>query len=155
MNGQLLVFTLDEQRYALRLASVARVTRAVAITPLPKAPDIVLGIVNVQGEIVPVINIRKRFRLPEREIALSDQLILACTVRREVILVADAVTGVIESPEGKIIAGDRILPNIDYVAGVMKLDDGVVLIHDLDRFLSLEEEQTLDVALENPTVCDG
>jgi purine-binding chemotaxis protein CheW len=59
--NQLVVLTLDEQRYALHLSAVERIVRMVEITPLPKAPQIVLGVVNVQGRIVPIVNIRKRF----------------------------------------------------------------------------------------------
>ncbi|MBF8302857.1 MAG: cheW40H-4 [Candidatus Dadabacteria bacterium] len=59
--NQLVVLTLDEQRYALHLSAVERIVRVVEVTPLPKAPEIVLGVVNVQGQIIPVINIRKRF----------------------------------------------------------------------------------------------
>ncbi len=87
--GQVVIFTLDEQRYALRLSSVERALSAVDITPLPKAPQIVLGIINIQGEIVPVVNMRARFGLPERGMGLSDQIILARTTRRKVALVAD------------------------------------------------------------------
>ncbi len=62
--NQYVVFTLDEQRYVLHLSAVKRIIRVVEITPLPKAPDIVLDVVNVEGQIIPVVNIRKRFRLP-------------------------------------------------------------------------------------------
>ena len=68
----------------------------VHITPLPNAPDIVLGVVNMQGRVIPVMNIRQRFNLPKREIALTDQLIFAHTERRPVALVADTVTEVAE-----------------------------------------------------------
>lgn len=87
----LIIFTLDDQRYALPLPAVDRVVRMVAIIPLPNAPDIVLGVVNFQGRVIPVIDVRRRFRLPEREIALTDQLLVAHTARRPVALVADAV----------------------------------------------------------------
>jgi len=74
---QLIVFTLDAQRYALHLSAVERAIRMVEITPLPKAPEIVIGVVNIHGAVIPVLNIRKRFRLPEREPDLGDQLIVA------------------------------------------------------------------------------
>src|SRR5277367_233894 len=70
--SHLVVFDLEEQRYALRLSAVEQVVRAVEITPLPKAPEIIRGVVNVHGRVVPVYHIRARFRLPEREIDLSD-----------------------------------------------------------------------------------
>lgn len=145
----LIVFTMDDRRYALPLRAVDRVVRMVAVTPLPKAPDIVLGVVNIEGRVIPVINMRRRFRLPEREIALTDQLVVAHTVRRPVALVADAVLDVIACPVQSLIAAEEVLPNIEYVEGVVKLADGLILIHDLDRFLSLEEEDSLDYALEN------
>ena len=148
--NQHVVFTLDEQRYALHLPAVERIVRVVEVTPLPKAPEIVLGVVNVQGQITPVINIRKRFRLPEREMNLSDQLIIAHTSRRTVALVADAVSGVIERSEQEVIAAEKVLPGIEYVEGVVKLEDGMILIHDLNKFLSLEEEQALDNAMKKP-----
>lgn len=145
----LIVFAMDDRRYALPLRAVDRVVRMVAVTPLPKAPDIVFGVVNIQGRVIPVINMRRRFRLPEREIALTDQLVVAHTVRRPVALVADAVLDVIACPVQSLIAAEEVLPNIEYVEGVIKLADGLILIHDLDKFLSLEEEDFLDYALEN------
>ena len=71
-NSILVAFALNEQRYALRLAIVERIVRMVEITPLPNAPDIVLGVVNLQGRIIPIFNIRRRFGLEEREPDLDD-----------------------------------------------------------------------------------
>jgi purine-binding chemotaxis protein CheW len=145
-SEHLLVFTLDEKRYALYLYAVERVVRIPAITSLPKSPDIVLGIINMRGRVIPVVDTRRRFRLREREIGLSDQLIIAHTATRAVALVADAVTGVIES-KGRTVPARSIVPGMKYVEGVVKLEDGIVLIHDLKRFLSLEEEKVLDDAM--------
>ena len=149
MPNQIIIFTLDDQRYGLPLSAVERVVRMVDITPLPKAPDNVLGIINVQGRVIPVINMRRRFRLPEWELALTDQLVIAHTARRPVALVADAVTDVHEYAEQEAVAAQDILPNVEYIAGVVKLENGLILIHDLDKFLSLEEDAQLDRALEN------
>jgi purine-binding chemotaxis protein CheW len=147
MQRSIIVFTLDEQRYALRLSAVDRIVRIVEITPLPKAPEIVLGVVNVQGQVIPVVNIRKRFRLSDREISLSDHLIISRTARRVVALVADAVLGVVERWEEEITAADKILPDLVYAESVVKLEDGLIFIHNLDTFLSLEEEKTLEQAI--------
>ncbi|MDD4927775.1 MAG: chemotaxis protein CheW [Gallionella sp.] len=146
----LIVFCLDDQRYALPLPGADRVVRMVAITPLPNAPDIILGVVNFQGRVIPVFNIRKRFNLPEREIALTDQLVVAHTARRHVALVADAVLDVISCAAESLVAAEDILPRIEYAQGVVKLSDGLIFIHDLDKFLSLEEADALDQVLESP-----
>jgi purine-binding chemotaxis protein CheW len=142
------VFRLDERQFALNLHTVKRIVRVVEVTPLPKAPEIVHGVVNVQGQIIPVVNIRKRFRIPEREISLSDQLIIAHTSKRTVALVVNSVSGVVERSEQDVIAGEKILPGIEYVEGVMKLEDSIILIHDLNTFLSIKEEKALDDAMK-------
>lgn len=145
---KLTVFILDNQRFALPLPTVERVIRMVEIAPLPKAPEIVIGVVNLQGRVIPVVDIRRRFNLPEREISISDQIVISRTSRRPVGIVVDEVTGIIECHKEEIITADNILPGIDYVEGVAKLKDGMILIHNIDRFLSLEEERTLGDAIQ-------
>lgn len=145
--SQLVVFTLHEQRYALRLAAVDRVVQVAEITALPGAPDVVQGVVNIQGRIVPVVDLRKRFGLPPREVELADHLVIARTSRRPVALLVAAVTGVIDCPQSQLIAGKGILSDHRYIEGVLKLDDGLVLIHDLDTFLSPLEDRELSQAL--------
>ena len=137
--SHLVSLTLEEQRYALPLSQVEKVLRALEITPLPGAPDIILGIINVRGKVIPVVNVRRRFNLPERMISMSDQIIISHTSRRQVALVVDEVCGVIEALDHTVLDAEKILPHLEYVEGVVKLKDGMILIHDLDRFLSLEE----------------
>jgi purine-binding chemotaxis protein CheW len=144
---QLLVFTLDDYHYAVPLPVVERAIRIVEITPLPKAPEIVMGVINFQGRIIPVLNIRRRFRLPERETGLSDLLLIARTSRRTVALVVADVCGVVEHSGHKTIAPPSIIPGLEYVSGVVKLADDLLFIHDLDQFLSLEEEEALETAI--------
>jgi purine-binding chemotaxis protein CheW len=141
------VFALDELHSALLLSAVERVVHAVEITPLPKAPEIVLGIINVQDRIIPVIDVRQRFRLPTREIKLSDRFIIARTSRRPVVLVVDFVEGVHELTDRQMVSVEQSLPFAEYLKGVAKLEDNLVLIYDLDQFLSLDEENVLDAAL--------
>jgi len=148
MATSYVVFLLDDQRYALRASVVERVVGAVHVTPLSKAPDIVLGVVCMQGRVIPVVNVRRRFRLPERLIALTDQLIVAHTRRRPVALVADRVTGVVECADDDLIPVESIVRSVEYFDGVMTLRDGLVLVHDLDTFLSLEESASMDCSLE-------
>jgi purine-binding chemotaxis protein CheW len=141
------VLCFDELRVALPLSFVERVVRAVYLTPLPDAPEIVPGVVNVAGRIIPAINMRRRFRLPERDIALTDQLVIAHTRQRPVALVADAISGIFDYAEPDIVGAATILPGLEYIDGVVKLGDGLILIHNLDRFLSLKEAESLDRAM--------
>lgn len=145
---QFVVFRLDAQRYALALAAVDRIVRAVAVTALPKAPEIVMGLVNVAGRVLPVLNLRRRFGLPEREIDPASQFLIARTSRRTVVLVVDEAEEVTARMDSAVIDASQIVPGLGHVDGVVKLGDGLVLIHDLEKFLSLEEARTLDEAMK-------
>ena len=144
----LLAFSIGRQ-YALHLAAVERVEQAVEITPLPKCPNIVLGVINVHENILPVVNVRRRFRLPDRAIEPSDRMIVAVTPRRRVVLLVDSVIGIVKRAADDITAAEAIAPHIEYIDGVAKLDDDLLFIHDLDSFLSLDEEENLDLALNS------
>ncbi|MDO8727328.1 MAG: chemotaxis protein CheW [Candidatus Methanoperedens sp.] len=149
-SDQIVVFSIDERRYALPLATVERIVRVVEITPLPKVPDIVQGIINVQGRIIPVINIRKRFGLPEREINLSDQLIIAQASNHNFALLVDTVSGVIEYSEHDVVEAQEVIPGAEYVKGMIKLENGINLVLDLDTLLSFKEVGSLDDAIKEP-----
>ena len=144
---QLVVFRLDAQRYAVPLVVVERIVRASEITPLPNSQDIVLGAIDVAGCVLPVLNIRRRFRLPEREICPADQFLIASTTQRMVVLVVDEAQGVIERSPSEIVGAAQIVPGLDHIQGAVRLDDGLVLIHNLEKFLSLDEARALDEAL--------
>lgn len=143
----LVVFALEDRRYALRLEAVERVLRAVAITRLPKAPEVVLGVVDVQGRIVPAVDIRRRFGFSPRELDPNDRFIIAHSSRRLLALVVDSVSGLEEVTEEDVTGAGALPPGTEYVEGVVRLDDGLVFIHDLDKFLAFQEGQALESAL--------
>jgi purine-binding chemotaxis protein CheW len=144
----LLSFTLGHQRYALRLDVVERAVRVVEIVPLPHAPEIVLGVINLHGRVIPVVDTRKRFGLSARRLTLDDHLIIARTPSRPLALLVDRVDGAVECAPAAVTAAAEILPGMGYVDGVATLDDGTILIHDLATFLSLEEAVGLDAAFD-------
>lgn len=145
------VFRVGDRRFGLPLGNVERVLRAVAVTPLPKAPGVVAGIIDIHGEIVPVVDIRIRFGLPERGIAPGDQLLVARTAVRKLAVIVNDVSGVIDCSETDRVAADAVVPGAEYLQSIVRLADGMVLIQDLDAFLSLDEERTLEQALtDNP-----
>jgi purine-binding chemotaxis protein CheW len=141
---KLLVFALSDLRCALPLADVERVLRAVEISPLPKAPEIVMGLINVQGCIIPVLNIRKFFCLPEIEMTLNDQIIIARTTSRPIAILVDNVLSVSEYSEQDILAPEQLFPGIEYLEGVVKLEDGIIYIYNLDMFLSSQEKAEIE-----------
>jgi purine-binding chemotaxis protein CheW len=148
LTEQILVFILDEQPYALSLHSVVKVIHAIEIRYLPKAPEIIAGIINVKGQIIPVADIRKCFRLAAHEIDIDDRLIIADTGKRQVAILVDSVTGIRDLVAGHQKQVKETLPFAEHLRGVAKIDDELILIYDLDRFLNLDEEKKLDQALK-------
>lgn len=147
MTIPILPFFLNEQSYALHAGCVERVMQAAEIIPLPQAPPVIVGVVVIHGRPVAVANIRHRFNLPPRQLSASDIFILAHTDRRPVILIADSVLGVVNIEEDDFVKGQEISPNTPQVDGIAKLADGMTIVHDLDRFLSFAEEESLTGAL--------
>ena len=146
-SREILVFEVAGQRYGLPLVDVLELVRAVAITPLPDAPGVIEGVVNVRGRVLPVLDVRARFRLPARPLDPSDHFIVASAGSRGVILRVDRATQLALVDEGAVQPPETLGPGANYVAGVARLDDGLVLIHDLATFLSAAEAASLDGAL--------
>ncbi len=143
----LVVFTLDAQRYALALAHVLRSIRVVAITPVAGAPAIVLGIVDIGGQVMPVMDMRGRFGHPARDIRLSDHLLIAGTRNRTIALLVDETVGVIEPAPDTIAPAGEFASRPDLVSGTVKLPDGLILIVDLDRLLEPGEQVAIEHAV--------
>ena len=146
------VFRVESNRYALPLSAVLRIVRAAQVTPLPLAPDVVLGAIDVEGDILPVFNLRQRFRLIGRELHPSDHFLLARTGRRTVVLVIDQPLGVVEYPAEAVIEAATLAPDLPHVRGVLRWSDGIVVIQDLEALLSPDEEAALDASLAQSTL---
>jgi len=145
-SSHYLVFTLEDQRYALGLEAVERVVRAVELTSVPEAPEILMGLINLQGRIIPVLNIRRRFHLPPRDMEIKDRIIVSRTSSRKIAIIADRTEAVVEFAQEEIHEARKILPDMDgYVEGVGKLNDDTVLIYDINKLFSINEIQELTI----------
>ncbi len=131
-RAALLVFALEGQRYALPLEIAERVVPAVAVTSISQAPATVLGVINLHGEIVPVISGRKWFGWPERPVRLSDRMIIARMAGRKLALLVDDVIGVAARTGADEVRSNDLLPGLGSLASVVKGNDGLILLHHLD-----------------------
>jgi purine-binding chemotaxis protein CheW len=143
----LVVFEIGGVRYALPAPAVSEVVRAVTVVPLPQAPPIVEGLINVRGALVPVLDVRTRFRLPAKAASHTDHLILAWAGPRLVAIRADRALDLARVEAGDVEDATTVVPDAEYVSGVAKLSDGLVLIHDLRTFLKVAEAVALDDAV--------
>jgi purine-binding chemotaxis protein CheW len=144
---EVLLFTLEGQRYGLLSEDVRELVRAARLTPLPRAPAVVEGLLNLRGTLLPVLDLRRRFHHPSRPLSPMDHFIVARAGPREVVLRVDRAEGLRVLAPGEWDPAPRALPGLGTVAGAVKLEDGVVLVHDLAAFLSEAEALELDAAL--------
>lgn len=143
----LLTCTVESQRCAFPLAAVERVVRAVEVTPLPEVSTGILGVIDVQGEIVPVISARQRFGLAHREVRPADQFIIVRTSRGVRALVVDAVHEVIRCSHGDIAAAQDVMPGAGCVEGMLRSGEGIAIVCDPERLLTAEGAVALDGSL--------
>lgn len=131
----LFIIRLDHQRYALELEAVDRVVRMVEVTAMPKSPPSVLGVINVQGEVLPVIDLRACLGHRQRHVEPQDVLVITESAGRKAALAADEVGGVMPG-ESQVVLDQEMLRRSDFVEGVVKLDDGLVMVFDLGKIMA-------------------
>lgn len=147
----LLVFELGGRTYGLPSNDVVELVRAVAIAPLPNGPRIVAGVINLRGRILPVFDLRVRFGMPSPPVEPTDHFIVARARRRVVAIRAERAIRLATIRREDVVEAERIVSGTRYISGIAQVAEGIVLIHDLDGFLSEAEDATLDQAMSAPS----
>lgn len=143
---QLVAFLLNEEEFACNISNVREVLKMVKITPLPKTLKFVEGVINLRGEVIPVIDLRKRFNLPEAGYSDRSRIIIVEVASNQVGLIVDAVTEVLRLPGSQVqaspsgIAGDCSV----LIKGVGKIEQRLLIILNLEYILSTEEQLALE-----------
>lgn len=130
------IFTVEEQQFAIELSSVERVVRAVEITPLPNAPAHIKGVINVAGDVIPVINMLTLLGMADREIRLTDQLILCCLQKKRAALWVTKVKKIATFNSDELIPARDVFPELESVDYVVKDDAQIILIYRTEDLLS-------------------
>jgi len=144
---QLVGFQLGEEEYGIDILKVQEINRVTEITKIPHSPDFVEGVINLRGNVVPIIDLRKRFNMPEREHDKQTRIVVGEIEDRTVGFVVDAVSEVIRmdsklvEPPPEIIVGSDDIGK--YIKGVGKLDDKLLILLDIDSMFSKQEQEQL------------
>ncbi len=144
---QFVTFVLMDETYGINVMQVQEVLRVTEIAPVPGAPDYVLGIINLRGNVVTVIDTRTRFGLPSKEMDDSSRIIVIESEKQVVGILVDAVAEVVELREGEI----DVAPNVGtedssrYIQGVATRENGLLILVDLNKLLSDEEWQEISM----------
>lgn len=144
---EILVLEVDGCRIGLPAAAVRQVVRAMAVIPLPGAPAVIAGVVDVHGTLAPVLDLRARLGLTRAPVNVQEEWVLARAGERTVVLRADRVVELHEVEERQVEDVRGALPTQRRLTGAARLSDGLVLIHDPEAFLEHAEEEALDRAL--------
>ncbi len=131
----IVVFTLNDQEHALPLSIVERVVRSVEITHVPNTPELMMGLINFRGAIVPVINTRRCFGHPDRPLSLQDRFIIANVNQRKMALVVDGVSGVQDIATNQEVDAATPLPGSGGLTAVIKGEQNIILVHHLEEVL--------------------
>ncbi|MBM7686256.1 chemotaxis protein CheW [Defluviitalea raffinosedens] len=139
---QLVTFKIDSVEYGVKIANVQEINRMTEVTKIPRAPYCIEGIVNLRGNVIPALNLRKLFNLPEKSITDATRIIIIDHNGKRTGIVVDSVSEVLRFEKTLIEAPPDTLSNgvdSDYVEGVGKLNDGkrMILILDISKILTL------------------
>ncbi len=138
---QLVSFILANEEYAVDIIQVREIIRMVEITSIPNSPSFVEGVVNIRGKVIPIIDIKKRFNLTS-EINEDDTRIVIVEIADMTMgIIVDAVSEVLRLPASAVEPAPSMVSAIDeeYIKGVGKLEDRLLILLDLDRLLKKDE----------------
>lgn len=133
----LVTFNLLKEEFGVEISSVQEIIRATDITPVPGAPSHVRGVINLRGKIIPVVDLRRRFSLPEVESSDDQRIVVVELGAKRIGMLVDSVSQVIKVPVGVVeeMPEEAVSVDENYIKGVGKLDSRLIIILDLNRSL--------------------
>lgn len=143
---KILVFRIDQQQFGLPLVVVERILRASQITPIAHSSAFVPGVIDYLGDVIAVIDLRKRLSLGLRPIGIDDRFVVVQTTARRLVLVVDNVQQILSADELLFVEAKSIDRGFSF-ARALSGQDGIVLIYDVETLLSHEEDIELQTIL--------
>lgn len=145
---QLVTFRVGSEEFGLDVFAVHEILRYGGVTPVPRAPEFVEGVLEVRGAVVPVVDLRRRFEVPEVRHDDDTRIVLVEFGDERLGLVVDSVTEVLRAPETAISAAPAYIRGLaaEFVRGIVRLPGRLVILLDLERILSSQERIALESA---------
>jgi purine-binding chemotaxis protein CheW len=144
---QLVVFQLGAELYGVEISRVHEIIRLQSVTRVPRAPAFVEGVINLRGKVIPVVDLRRRFGLPTAEHSRASRIVVVELGDQVGGIVVDGVSEVLRVNTATIEPPSPVVAGIDseYLHGIAKLTDRLVILLDLDRILARDERRALEV----------
>lgn len=144
---QLACFRVGNEMYALDIMQIKEIIRPQKLTPIPKAPSFIEGVINLRGAVIPVADMRKRFDLPAAESGRKGRIVICALAGKIIGLLVDEVSEVRRYTRQDIAPAPEFLkgPEAQYFLGVARRGDDFIMLIDLEKILSSKEK----IALQN------
>lgn len=142
LGGKYLTFFLDQEEYGLEILKVREIIGLMEITPVPRTPDFICGVINLRGKVIPVVDLRLKFAMLEVDQTNETCIIVVQAQDLEMGIVVDRVSEVIDIPTSDIqpppAFGSKAV-SIDYILGIGKTGERIKLLLNIDKVLSRKE----------------
>lgn len=157
MKGKFLTFWTDKQLFGVPIADVVQIIGIQEITPIPDSPTYAKGVINLRGNIIPVIDVRLRFGKEETDYSERTCIIVTQIDDSLIGFIVDSVDEVTTIEDSEITAPPRVSKERAnaYLCGIGKLKNKVVLLLDTDKILNAEEIEIVSSAVENLEIEEG
>ncbi|MEO7040166.1 MAG: chemotaxis protein CheW [Candidatus Elarobacter sp.] len=145
---QVVSFKLGSEEYGVDIAQVQEINRMVAITHVPRAPQFMEGVINLRGQLIPIIDLRTRFGMPRVEHTKSTRIVVTEIGTKRIGMVVDSVSEVLRLALDQIEPAPEMITGVDteYIRGVGKIEDRLIILLDLARIISISEKRELEAA---------
>jgi len=138
---QLVSFNIGSEEFGVDILKVQEINRMVEITKVPQAPHYVEGVINLRGKVIPIIDLRKRFNLEVKEYDKNTRIVVVDIGGNIMGMVVDSVSEVLRLPSDTIEPPPEIAAgvNSEYIKGVAKLEDRLLIFLDLSKVIDVDE----------------
>ncbi len=143
---QLVVFILGKEEYGVDIMQVKEIVTYKEPVKVPNTPLFIEGIINLRGEIIPIVNLKKRFNIPGEDIGDQTRIIVINIESKKVGFVVDDASEVITINKENIEPAPDIVAGIDrkYITGIGKVEERILIILDLDKLFNEKEQEALE-----------
>ncbi len=147
-STQVVSFKLGPEEYGVDIAQVQEINRMVAVTHVPRAPVFMEGVINLRGQLIPIIDLRTRFGMPRAEHTKNTRIVVTEIGTKRVGMVVDSVSEVLRLPVDAIEPAPDMISGVDteYIRGVGKIDDRLIILLDLAKIVTGSEKRELETA---------
>ena len=141
VDNKVVVFKIDNEEFAVSIIQVERILGYTEPTKIPESPDFIKGVITYQDEILPIMDLKKKFNLSNTELKDNPKIVVVKSEDKKVGLIVDLVSEVMNVDDSMIEEAPSIVKGIsnEYISGMIKLNDRIIILIDTEKILTNDE----------------